>query len=73
MGALSMTRKIDLHPYATTRNGVLYVRQPVLEIVWVHVGSLAALARATMSRCCNSWTSSMRIAVNKLQSLRLPP
>ena len=45
--ALAQTRKVNLCPFATLKDGVLYVQRPKLEKVWVPMSSLPASARAT--------------------------
>ena len=42
--------RIDLRQHATIKGGVLYVRRPVLERVWVPLGSLPPSARQTAKR-----------------------
>ena len=46
-GRLRLTRKIDLRRFARTVNGILYVRRPVVERIWIQMSSLPASARAT--------------------------
>lgn len=48
--ALAKTRKVDLRSFATlTVDGVLYISRPALERVWIHLKSIPASARATVS------------------------
>ena len=49
ISALAKTRRIDLRSIATIHDGFLYVTRPVLEKIWVPMGSLTASARATAS------------------------
>ena len=44
------SNRLDLHPHATTRGGILYIRRPALEKIWGPLGSLPALARATAAQ-----------------------
>ena len=44
---LQVTRKIDLCRFTRTINGILYVRRPVLQQLWIPTSSLPSLARAT--------------------------
>ena len=47
LSTLRLTRKINLRPFATTRNGILYVRRPALQRLWIPMRSLPSSARAT--------------------------
>lgn len=49
-GTLEQNRRIDLRPYASVRNGVLYVSRPSAEKVWIPLGSLPSSARATATQ-----------------------
>ena len=53
LGSLHNTRKIDLRRFATTQNGILYVRRPVLERIFIPTYSLPYSARTTANTMLN--------------------
>ena len=49
ISALHLTKKIDLRRFATTRNGILYIRKPTLQRIYIPTRSLPSSARVTVS------------------------
>ena len=48
--ALRRTNRIYLRPYATTKNGVLYIRCPAIEKLWVPLTSIPGRARSAAAQ-----------------------
>ena len=67
ISALAKTRRIDLRSIATIHDGFLYVTRPVLEKIWVPMGSLTASARATASAML-SFLESLKAGRNSLMA-----
>ena len=47
LAKLKLTRKVDLRRFATIRNGVLYIRRPALQWIWIPRSSLQPATCAT--------------------------
>lgn len=67
LSALARTRRVDLRSFATIHHGFLYVTRPVLEKIWVPMGSLTASARATASAML-SFLESLKAGRNSLMA-----
>ena len=67
LSALARTRRVDLRSIATIHDGFLYVKRPVLEKIWVPMGSLTASARATASAML-SFLESLKAGRNSLMA-----
>ena len=67
LSALARTRRVDLHSIASIHDGFLYVIRPVLEKIWVPMGSLPALAHATASAML-SFLESLKAGRNSLMA-----
>lgn len=50
LNRLHMTRRIDLREHACLKNGVLYIKRPTIERVWIPTGCLPTSARATAAQ-----------------------
>ena len=50
MGTLEQNWRIDLRPYASVHNGVLYVSCPLAEKIWILLGSLLSSTHATATQ-----------------------
>ena len=53
IGSLHVTKKLDLRRFATNRNGILYVRRPMLQRLWIPTSSLPFSAHPTATTMLN--------------------
>ena len=53
MGSVNNTRRIDLHRYAITQNGILYITRPAMQRLFVPAFSMPSSARATAAAMLN--------------------
>ena len=67
MGALGVKKRIDLRPYATIKNGVIYISRPIIEKMWIRLGSLPPSARATASQML-SFLEQLQAGRNSVQA-----